>query len=78
MPKKEIPRKVQRTPLLSQVSFESFFSFLSRLSADDKCLSAGGNLGPSLRTGTGSMAETTVGDDHKNCNGGNLCEFEDD
>ena len=78
MPKKEIPRKVQRTPLLSQVSFESFFSVLNRLSADDNCLSAGGNLGPSLRTGTGSMAETTAGECHSNGNDSNLCEFEDD
>ena len=73
MPKKEIPRKVQRTPLLSQVSFESFFfSVLDRLSADDNCLSAGGNLGPSLRTGTGSMAETTAGDGLSNGNDGNF------
>ena len=78
MPKKEIPRKVQRTPLLSQVSVESFFSVLNRLSADDNCLSAGGNLGPSLRTGTGSMAETTAGECHSNGNDSNLCEFEDD
>ena len=31
MPKKEISRKVQRTPLLSQVSFESFFSVSDKL-----------------------------------------------
>ena len=38
----------------------------------------GENHGISLRTGTGSMAETTAGDGHSNSNDGNLCIFEDD